>query len=110
MSQYQVIFSPEAAEDLERLFDHILERELASSSGDLDIPARAIESIRHACNFLQHSPFSCRKSGPSSFLRELIITFGGSGYVALFEIHDASTVIVGAIRHQLESDYLSHPG
>ena len=105
MSQYQVIFSQQAAEDLERLFDHILERELASPSGDLDIPARAIESIRHACSFLQHSPFSCRKAGPNPFLRELIITFGGSGYVALFEIHDATTVVIGAIRHQLESDY-----
>jgi plasmid stabilization system protein ParE len=105
MSQYQVVFSQDAAEDLERLFDHILERELGSPTGDLDIPARAIESIKHACNFLQRSPFSCRKSGSSSFLRELIITFGGSGYVALFEIHDASTVIIGAIRHQLESDY-----
>lgn len=105
MNEYEVIFSPEAAEDLERLFDHILERELASSTGDLDIPERAIESIQHACNFLRHSPFSCRKAGPSSFLRELIITFGGAGYVALFEIQDASTVIIGAIRHQLESDY-----
>lgn len=105
MNQYQVIFSPEAAKDLERLFDHILERELTSPTGDLDIPARAIESIKHACSFLQHSPFSCRKAGASSFLRELIISFGGSGYVALFEIHDASTVIIGAIRHQLESDY-----
>jgi hypothetical protein len=38
-------------------------------------------------------------------LRELVIAFGGVGYVALFEIHDASTVIIGAIRHQLESDY-----
>ena len=105
MNEYEVIFSPEAAEDLERLFDHILERELASSTGDLGIPERAIESIQHACNFLRHSPFSCRKAGPSSFLRELIITFGGAGYVALFEIQNASTVIIGAIRHQLESDY-----
>ena len=31
MKPYQVVFSPEAAEDLERLFDHILERELASA-------------------------------------------------------------------------------
>lgn len=105
MSAYQVIFSLEAAEDLERLFDHILERELISTTGDLAIAARAIEAIRHACSFLAHSPFSCRKVGASSFLRELIITFGGSGYVALFEIHDANTVIIGAIRHQLESDY-----
>ena len=54
---------------------------------------------------MQHSPFSCRKAASSPFLRELIISFGGSGYVALFEIRDASTVIVGAIRHQLESDF-----
>ena len=105
MNQYEVIFSHEAAEDLERLFDHILERELASPSGDLDIAARAIDAIRNACALLQHSPFSCRKVGTSTFLRELIISFGGSGYVALFEIRDASTVIVGAVRHQLESDY-----
>ena len=105
MSQYEVIFSQEAAEDLERLFDHILERELASPSGDLDIAARAIDAIRNACTLLQHSPFSCRKVGPSTFLRELIISFGGSGYVALFEIRNANTVIIGAVRHQLESDY-----
>ena len=105
MSQYEVVFSQEAAEDLERLFDHILERELASPSGDLDIAARAIDAIRNACTLLQHSPFSCRKVGPSTFLRELIISFGGSGYVALFEIRNANTVIIGAVRHQLESDY-----
>ena len=105
MNQYQVVFSREAAEDLERLFDHILERELASPTGDLETATRAIESIRQACTFLQHSPFSCRKVGASSFLRELIISFGGSGYVALFEIHDVGTVIIGAVRHQLESDY-----
>ncbi|WP_416399894.1 hypothetical protein [Alicycliphilus denitrificans] len=40
---YEVIFSPEAVEDLDRLFDHVLERELNSPTGDLDIPARAIE-------------------------------------------------------------------
>ena len=34
MSQYQVVFSQEAVEDLERLFDHILARELASLTGD----------------------------------------------------------------------------
>lgn len=102
---YQVIFSREAVEDLERLFDHILERELASPTGDLDIPARAIAAIQHACQLLVHSPFSCRKAGASAFVRELIISFGNSGYVALFEIRGAEQVIVGAVRHQYESDY-----
>ena len=102
---YQVIFSREADEDLERLFDHLLERELNSPTGDLDIPARAIETIQQACQLLAHSPFSCRKVGEIAFVRELIISFGGPGYMALFEIHDSEQVIIGAVRHQHESDY-----
>lgn len=102
---YQVIYSPEAAEDLERLFDHVLERELNSPTGDLDIPARAIEAIEQACRLLTHSPVSCRKADENPFLRELIVSFGGTGYVALFEIRDAQQVIIGAIRHQRESDF-----
>jgi hypothetical protein len=35
----------------------------------------------------------------------LIIAFGSTGYVALFEIINDTTVIVGAIRHQREDDY-----
>jgi mRNA-degrading endonuclease RelE of RelBE toxin-antitoxin system len=38
-------------------------------------------------------------------LRELLISFGSAGYVALFEIDDAETVTVLAVRHQRESDY-----
>ncbi len=43
--------------------------------------------------------------GKRSFLRELIVPFGCSGYVALFEIEDESNVTVVAVRHQLEDDY-----
>jgi hypothetical protein len=35
----------------------------------------------------------------------LIIPFGRSGYVALFEIEGPSDVVVAAVRHQLEEDY-----
>jgi plasmid stabilization system protein ParE len=102
---FEVIFSQDAADDLERLFDHILDREIKSASPDLSLSERAIESIRQACQLLSHSPFSCRKVGDSPFVRELIISFGASGFVALFEIRDADQVIVGAVRHQRESDY-----
>lgn len=102
---YQVVFSREAEEDLARLFDYVLERELNSPSGDLDIPMRAIQAIRQACQFLATSPFSCRKVSTNTFVRELIIPFGAAGYVAMFEIRDAHRVIIGAIRHQRESDY-----
>lgn len=102
---YEVQFSVPASEDLERLFDFALQRELESESGDLDIPARALQAIQSGIDFLRSSPFACRKVGDSPFVRELVIAFGSSGYVALFEIIDERTVVIGAIRHQREDDY-----
>lgn len=37
--------------------------------------------------------------------RELIIPFGRSGYVALFEIESATDVVVVAVRNQREDDF-----
>jgi plasmid stabilization system protein ParE len=102
---YEVVFSREAEADLDRLFDHLLERELYSPTGDLDLPARAINAIRVACEFLSLSPFSCRKVGHGALVRELVISFGRSGFVALFEIRSGQRVVIGAVRHQRESDY-----
>lgn len=36
--------------------------------------------------------------------RELVVPFGGTGYIVLFEII-GNNVIVGAVRHQREEDY-----
>lgn len=102
---YTVKFSEAAAEDLKQLFDFALQRELDSATGDLDIPDRAVQAIKEGMAFLASSPFACRKAGSSSFIRELMIPFGRTGYVALFEIVDSNTVIIGAIRHQREDDY-----
>lgn len=103
--KYTVEFSAAAVEDLEQLFDFALQRELDSETGDLDIPERAVKAVKESMAFLESSPFACRKAGSSSFIRELIIPFGSTGYVALFEIVDSNTVIIGAIRHQREDDY-----
>ena len=54
---------------------------------------------------LKSSPFIYRKAEDDPFLRELLVPFGSSGYVALFEIEDATTVTILAVRHQLEDDY-----
>jgi plasmid stabilization system protein ParE len=102
---FQVQFTRSAQEDLERLFDFIIERELASATGDLDIADRALEAIRVGIQVLQTSPFTCRKASNSPFLRELVNPFGSSGYVALFEIANAHEVIIAAVRHQREDDY-----
>jgi plasmid stabilization system protein ParE len=95
---YTVRFTPAAAKDLQRLFDFLAER-------DMKAARRARTAIAKGVGFLHTFPFSCRKASPDHpFLRELIISFGANGYVALFEIEDDKTVTVLAIRHQREED------
>ena len=102
---FRVRLTREAEADLERLFDFVLEREFARAGGDLELAEQAIIAIRAGVATLRTSPFTCRKVSQSPFLRELIIPFGHSGYVALFEIVDPTDVVVSAVRHQLEDDY-----
>lgn len=100
MKRYTVRFTPEAEDDLLRLYDFLLER---------DVPAaeRALRTITEAVELLRFSPFSCRKAvADNPFLRELVIPFGSAGYVALFEIESGNTVTILAVRHQREEDYL----
>ena len=102
---FRVRLTREAEADLERLFDFVVERELARDAGDLAIAEMALAALRAGVATLRASPFTCRKAGQSPFLRELVIPFGRSGYVALFEIEDAANVVVVAVRDQLEDDY-----
>lgn len=102
---FRVRFTREASEDLERLFDFVLERELSREGGDLSLPERALQAIHAGVAILKTSPFTCRKAGQSSFVRELVISFGRTGYVALFEIDGPAEVAILAVRHQLESDF-----
>ena len=102
---FRVLLTREAEADLERLFDFVLKRELARSGGNLELAEQAIVAIRAGVATLKTSPFTCRKVSQSPFLRELIIPFGRSGYVALFDIVDPTDVVVSAVRHQLEDDY-----
>ena len=99
---FRVRFTPVAMNDLERLYDFALQRD----DGDWSIAERALAAIRNGIMLLETSPFSCRKALPDNgLLRELLISFGASGYVALLEIEDANTVTVLAVRHQREDDY-----
>ncbi|MEO5344268.1 MAG: type II toxin-antitoxin system RelE/ParE family toxin [Gammaproteobacteria bacterium SHHR-1] len=99
---YRVRFTHEAEADLVRLYEFILERDAT----DWALAERALEAIHAGMATLEQIPFTCRKAPTDSpFLRELIIPFGAAGYVALFEIDDAETVTVLAVRHQRESDY-----
>ncbi len=102
---FRVRLTREAEDDLNRLFDFVPERELARAGGDLELAAQAVTAIRAGVATLKSSPFTCRKVGASPFLRELIIAFGRTGYVALFEIVGETDVVVSAVRHQLEDDF-----
>ena len=102
---FKVRLTRDAEADLDRLFDFLLERELSRDGGDQSLPTQAIAALQSGIATLKTSPFTCRKAGQSPFLRELVIPFGRSGYLALFEIEDNSSVAVLAVRHQLEEDY-----
>jgi plasmid stabilization system protein ParE len=96
---YTVRFTPAAARDLQRLFDFLAERDLKAAK-------RARSAIAKGIDFLGTFPFSCRKASPEHpLLRELIISFGANGYVALFEIENSQTVTILAVRHQREEDF-----
>lgn len=103
--QYRVTLLQEAVADLQRLEDFAIERELASETPDWTTPQRALDAIGEGMRLLSWSPFSCRRAElGNGRSRELIVPFGTSGYLVLFEIV-GEDVVVGAVRHQREEDY-----
>ncbi len=96
---YRVRLTQEALQDLDRLYEFLLK-------SDLEAAARALVAIERAVAWLAYTPFSCRKAFMQKHARwrELLIPFGHSGCVALFEI-DKRTITVTAVRHQREEDY-----
>ncbi|MEW5708224.1 MAG: type II toxin-antitoxin system RelE/ParE family toxin [Pseudomonadota bacterium] len=93
----QVVYSANALAHLERLFDYLADYDPGAA---LD-SARAIRSAIEA--IAQHPLIGRRVSGE---LRELVISYGKTGYVALYRFVPAKgQVRVLAIRHQRELDY-----
>lgn len=102
-SGYRVTLTSGALDDLQRIEDFLVE--LALRHGDFNLPTRAVQAIRQEIGVLSRNPYTCRKTDHDPHERELIIPFGGSGFVALFHILDAQSVVVSALRHQREDDY-----
>jgi len=91
------LVSLEAADDLEALVDFLVS----------DMPehaVRTVDPIMDALNILQDHPNIGR---PLQLpLRELVISRGRTGYVALYEYDSqADVVVVLAIRHQRQAGY-----
>jgi plasmid stabilization system protein ParE len=96
---FRLRYAKSARADIKRHYAFLLER-------DFDAAERAVEVIIRTINTLREFPFAARKaSSDTPLIRELVIPFGSSGYVALYEIEDATQVTILAIRHQREDDY-----
>lgn len=100
---YNVYFIPEAENDLDYLYDFFLE----PGKEEFAIAERALLAIENAIAQLKYSPFSYRKAVDDNiYIREIIIPFGRTGYLALFEINPVEQVVwILALRHQREKDY-----
>lgn len=93
----QWLVSQEAADDLEALVDFLLS----------DMPEHAVQTvdlIMDALNILQDHPNIGRPVQHP--LRELVMSHGRTGYVALYEYDaQADVAVVLAIRHQRQAGY-----
>ena len=94
-----IVFAEEALADIERIFEFNFERDPATA---LD----HVEKIRSAVVLLEEHPEIGRTAARGSRLRELVISYGKSGYVALYEHSLAEGIVrVVAVRHQREAGY-----
>lgn len=93
----QVVYSENALANLERLFEYLAEDDPAAAS-------TAAKVIRQTVEVLAAHPLIGRRVHGE--LRELVISYGKTGYVALYRfLPDRNVVRVLAIRHQRELDF-----
>lgn len=103
-TQYRVVASVTFQEDVERLEEHIVERELASNAPDDTCLFRFRDAVERAISILSFAPHTCRRSAQHREFRELIIPFGHGGCVVLFAIRELDVLLLAA-RDQHEHDY-----
>jgi plasmid stabilization system protein ParE len=98
----ELIYSGQAFSDLDGLTDVLLEADPASASSTIPLITEAIE-------VLGNHPMIGRPVEEG--LRELVISRGKSGYIALYSYEEAEDVVlILAIRHQREAGFLDEPG
>jgi hypothetical protein len=101
---YRVVATVTFQEDVERLEEHIVQRELASHTPDDTCLFRFRDAVERAMSILSFAPHTCRRSEQHRAFRELIVPFGHGGCVVLFAVRDLDVVLLAA-RDQHEHDY-----
>jgi addiction module RelE/StbE family toxin len=93
----RVVYAEQAFRDLDRIFEFLAENDPESAR-------KTILLIREAINVLERHPLIGRLERHGR--RELMISCGRSGYVALYRYLDGGgVVLVLAVRHQREAGY-----
>lgn len=90
--------------DIERLEEHIVQRELASTTPDENCLFRFRDAVQRAMEILAFAPHTCRRSEQHREFRELIVPYGHGGCVVLFAIRGLDVVMLAA-RDPHENDY-----
>jgi hypothetical protein len=103
-ARYRIVPTLTFQEDIERLEEHIIQRELASNTPDDACLFRFRDAVESAMTILSFAPHTCRRCESQREFRELIIPFGHGGCVALFAIRDLDVLLLAA-RDQHEQDY-----
>jgi plasmid stabilization system protein ParE len=95
----RIVVTPGAARGLERCRQFLAEKSPAASK-------RAAQAIRAQFDLLKSQPGVGRPLEDEPDLRELVISFGDSGYVALYHYeHQTDSVLILAFRHQKEAGH-----
>ena len=93
----QIVYSSNALDDFERTFEFLAEV-------NPDAAILAASTIRQAVEVLADHPLIGRRV--EGELRELVISYGKTGYVALYRFLPLQNQIrILAVRHQHELDY-----
>ena len=96
----RIVYSSRALDDLARLFQFLAKHDPAAA-------AASASAIRSAVEMLAPHPYSGRRvERAQRDIRELVISFGKTGYVALYRhLPVKGEIRVLALRHQRELDF-----
>ena len=77
---------------------------LRSEFPDESVPARFIAAVDRGLDILTFAPHTCRRCEAAPRWRELIVPFGQTGFVVLFEISGDEVLLLGmrSTNHVLE--------
>ncbi len=93
----KIVYTQNAINDLVRLTDFLIEVDIKAASETIDL-------IEDAISILDRHPLVGRAVDEE--IRELVISRGATGYVALYSVEEhKNAILILAIRHQREAGF-----